>query len=165
MRGRSTRVAALLAAVLLAALDQLVKQLVASKLVVGESVPVVGDWVRLTLVENTGLAFGALRGRVELPILVGAAAVVILPWLILKGRVTRAELAGVALILAGAAGNLADRLSLGYVVDFLDVGVGVWRWPAFNLADSCIVVGAVLLAIASLFGRQAGRHAVGRCRT
>jgi len=56
-------------------------------------------------------------------------------------------------ILAGAAGNLYDRLAYGYVVDFLDVYVGGWHWPAFNVADSCITVGALALLLGS-FSKQ-----------
>lgn len=154
MSDRHTRVLAIAAALLLAACDQLAKHVVASRLSAGASVSVLGEWLRITLVENTGVAFGVLRGREGVPIAVGAGAVLVLPWLILKGRATRAELAGTAMILAGALGNLIDRLTLGYVVDFVDVGVGRLRWPAFNLADSLITLGAATLLVGALRGRR-----------
>lgn len=154
MSDRHTRILAIAAALLLAACDQLTKHIVVSRLAAGTSVNVLGEWLRIALVENTGVAFGLLRGRETVPIAVGAGAVLVLPWLILKGRSTRAELAGTAMILAGALGNLIDRLTLGYVVDFIDVGAGRLRWPAFNLADSLITLGAATLVVGVLRGRR-----------
>jgi signal peptidase II len=78
-----------------------------------------------------------------------------LVWLLASGRAggTRAR-AGLALILGGAAGNLIDRLAHGSVIDFLDFYVGQRHWPAFNVADSCIVIGAGLVILELLFERS-----------
>ena len=102
---------------------------------------------------NTGMAFGLFAGSgtrwltVAL-LLVSFAVVLLLAWLLFAGRVaTTLAQAGVALLAGGAAGNLLDRLLHGAVTDFLELHVGSFYWPAFNVADSAITVGAVLLVV------------------
>lgn len=102
----------------------------------------------LTLVENTGVAFGLFRGQGFAVTLATLAVLVGLGGSILRGvRPTappcRWMVLGLGLVLGGALGNLADRARLGAVVDFFDFRV----WPVFNVADSCITVGAVLVAL------------------
>jgi len=121
--------------------------------------PVVGEWLRLRLVYNEGAAFGLHMGEHSRWIFFGLALVA-LAVLASMVRATRPgdrfRLAALALICGGAGGNLIDRIrSAQGVVDFLDVGVGAWRWPTFNVADSAITVGAVALAV-SLWAE--GRH-------
>lgn len=102
----------------------------------------------LTYVENTGAAFGMLQGANTFFIAVSVVLLGGLAWL--RRRLPRERLAAqfaLALVAGGALGNLYDRLRFGYVIDFLDFRV----WPVFNVADSCISCGAVLLAL--LMGR------------
>ena len=112
---------------------------------------------------NTGIAFGLLadsQGRwVSLALMMISAAVIfLLAWLLLAGRVpTALSQAALALLAGGAAGNLLDRLLHGSVTDFVELHVGRFYWPAFNLADSAITVGAILMVI-ELF-RGDSRHA------
>jgi signal peptidase II len=121
----------------------------------GESVPVISDFARLTFVRNTGTVFGLLSGN-NLPLifttLIATAALVFLVWRSRKsdGRLTFP----LVLVLAGALGNLADRLRLGQVVDFLDLGVGHVRWPVFNVADIAVTVGVVLFCYRSIFSER-----------
>jgi len=122
--------------------------------------PVIPHLFSLTHVENTGAAFSLLADwprRVRVPLLVGfsACAMVLLCWL-LWSSVRRFSWTGLAmaLILGGAAGNLYDRLRYGRVTDFLHFYVGVHSWPDFNLADSSIVCGAILLCLTLLLDRQ-----------
>jgi signal peptidase II len=99
------------------------------------------------------MAFGLLadsQGRwVSLALMMMSAAVIfLLAWLLLAGRVpTTLSQAGLALLAGGAAGNLLDRLLHGSVTDFVELHVGRFYWPAFNLADSAITVGAILMVI------------------
>lgn len=132
------------------AVDQLTKWLVLARFAPGERVELTG-FLNLVLVFNKGAAFSFLAGAPgwQTPLLVafalGAAAVVAL--LLLRSRERRLFSAGLALILGGAVGNVIDRLRLGQVVDFVDLHAAGWHWPAFNVADSAITVGAALLIL------------------
>lgn len=129
------------AAALILALDQASKYLVRANLALGESIPSQG-WLRLTHISNTGASFGLFSGRSFALAITGAIGILALAlyykYLSSRGALIRAAL---GLQLGGATGNLIDRLRLGYVTDFFDVGA----WPVFNLADSGIVVGVALV--------------------
>lgn len=122
-------------------LDQISKLWVSRQLSLQQTVPVIPNIFHLTLVHNRGAAFGILRNQLFLFIGVSCAAIVYIV-LMMRRSCGRLQQTGLSLVLAGALGNLIDRLVLGYVVDFLDFRV----WPVFNLADSAICVGAGLLA-------------------
>ena len=123
--------------------------------------PILSDVVVLVHNQNPGIAFGVFSDSNSAwlaPILLVSAALVmvLLVWLLVTGRAGgRLAHAGLALILGGAAGNALDRLIHGGVTDFLEVRLGTYRWPAFNVADSAISIGAALVLIELLFG---GRH-------
>jgi signal peptidase II len=112
---------------------------------------IIGDWVQLRLVYNQGAAFGLDVGEYSRWVFFGLAviALVVLGSMVRSTRPgDRVRLLALALVCGGAAGNLIDRIrSAQGVVDFLDVGVGGWRWPTFNVADSAITVGAIALAL------------------
>lgn len=129
------------------AADQLTKALAASKLLLGAPVPVIGDVVRFTLVHNTGAAFGLFPGSRGPFIVISILAIAVVLYLFLR-ETYRALHHRVLLgcILGGAIGNLIDRVRLGYVVDFVDIGAGSVRWPVFNVADSAVTLGVILLA-------------------
>jgi signal peptidase II len=134
------------------ALDQLTKHLVVSRLVGRPPVDLVDSFVQLRYTTNSGGAFSLLTGA---PLFFGVMAMVIIGGIVYASRRARplSMLVVLGLILGGALGNLCDRLLRGEgllrgeVVDFVKVGV----WPVFNLADSCVVVGGILLAL--LLGR------------
>ncbi|WP_051499870.1 signal peptidase II [Nocardia sp. BMG51109] len=146
--------ALLLVAAVVFALDLGTKVLVVAKMTPGEPISIVGELVRLTLVRNAGAAFGMATGMTWLLTLVAAAVVV---GVIRIGRSLRSVgwAIGLGLVLGGAFGNLMDRLFRapgplqGHVVDF--ISVTKW-WPVFNVADSSIVCGAILLVALTLFG-------------
>lgn len=130
-------------------LDQLSKWLMTSWLDLHQTVPVMPSF-NLTLAHNYGAAFSFLASaggwqRWFFVILAVAVSLVLIIWLKKLQHHARLEAASLALILGGAIGNVIDRLIYGYVVDFLDVYYGSYHWPAFNIADSAICVGAVLL--------------------
>jgi len=112
---------------------------------------VIGDVVQLRLVYNQGAAFGLDVGENSRWVFFGLAiiALVVLGSMVRSTRPgDRFRLLALALVCGGAAGNLIDRVrSAQGVVDFIDVGVGAWRWPTFNVADSAITVGAIALAL------------------
>jgi signal peptidase II len=159
-RDASPKAALVLAgtAVALYAADQVTKSLVVASLAPGESVEVIGDLVRLWYVKNTGAAFSLFPGALWLFLPVTVLALVMIGWFFRSYR-ARGPWIHVVLgtILAGTLGNLTDRLRLGYVVDFISVGFGDVRFPAFNVADSAVVVGIGLLVLyLSLADRRAG---------
>ncbi len=142
------------------ALDQLVKWAIAAQLAPGERIELTG-FLNLVLVFNKGAAFSFLAGEAgwQTPLLaafaIGAAAV--LSFLIYRNPGKFLLNTSLALILGGALGNLVDRLRFGQVVDFVDLHALGWHWPAFNVADSAITVGAFLLVYDSLVSDAGSR--------
>lgn len=139
---------ALAAAVIL--LDQVTKWAVLENFVYGERREITG-FSNLVLVYNKGAAFSMFASadgwQTPLLILFAIVAAGIVSYLIVRNREKRVLCLGLALILGGALGNLIDRLRFGHVVDFLDFHAMGWHWPAFNVADSGITVGALLLIL------------------
>jgi signal peptidase II len=136
------------------ALDQMIKNIVVSRIQYGEVIPVIPGFFNLILTYNYGVAFGAFAGLhdgIRPWVLFGttllAFAVVFYYIRSPQGQSDWAR-AAFALILGGAVGNLIDRVWLGKVVDFLDFYIGSYHWPAFNLADSCICIGVTILLFA-----------------
>lgn len=137
----------------LAVLDQVTKAVIAGAVEIYRVIPVIPGFFNITHIHNSGAIFGVLSGSGNFPVfllLTGASlfALGFVVYYFVKtpstDRFTRVSL---ALILAGALGNLTDRILRGYVIDFLDFHVGRRHWPFFNLADSCITVGALLLVV------------------
>ena len=139
---------ALAAAVIL--LDQVTRWAVLENFVYGERREITG-FFNLVLVYNKGAAFSMFASadgwQTPLLILFAIVAAGIVSYLIVRNREKRVLCLGLALILGGALGNLIDRLRFGHVVDFLDFHAMGWHWPAFNVADSGITVGALLLIL------------------
>ncbi len=133
-------------------LDRFSKNAVSSGMTEGESFSILPGVFHLTLVHNTGGAFGILKGNTDIfkfsAILFTFVAVLYtsLRWRFLAIR----DKVSICLILGGTLGNLFDRVRLGYVVDFIDLRI----WPVFNIADCCITVGAAALIFSALFPRQ-----------
>jgi signal peptidase II len=148
-RDGSLRAALVLAgtALVLYVADQATKALIVMALEPGESVDVLGELVRIWYVRNTGAAFSLFPGAIWLFIPVTVVALVMIGYFFRAFRDRGPLLIHVVLgtILAGTLGNLTDRLRLGYVVDFISVGIGDLRFPTFNVADSAVVVGIGLL--------------------
>lgn len=133
-------------AVVLYVADQVTKALVVANIDHGERVPVIGDVVQLWHVRNTGAAFSLFEGLTWLFLPVHALAIVMVVYFHRQFR-DRGPWIHVVLgaILAGSLGNLTDRVRLGYVVDFVSVGIGDLRWPTFNVADPSLVIGILIL--------------------
>ena len=129
--------------------DWLAKEWVKENLPLGDSISVAGEFARLTHAENSGVAFGLLASTEIFPAAISLVVVLALAlFLILLARESSRAPWGMGLILGGALGNLLDRVPDGRVTDFLDFGVGRFRWPAFNLADTFITLGVTLLVFA-----------------
>ena|SRR5271165_2531019 len=149
-----------LIAVLVLALDRFTKWTIAHRLSLHESVPVIPGFFRIVHAENPGAAFGIFADspsewKVVLLIVFSLIALLIVAALLWRNSHSLTTTAvGLSLILGGAVGNLWDRLVSHRVVDFLLFYVGHYQWPAFNVADSAIVVGAGLLVFEILFTKS-----------
>lgn len=124
-------------------LDQASKFLALKKLTAFTTLPVINNVFHLTLVRNRGAAFGIFKNYTSVLIIASIFTIIFILFNFKKKAKPDVQLIAFALILSGALGNLIDRLRHGYVIDFLDLRI----WPVFNIADSLITVGAILLAI------------------
>ena len=130
-------------------LDQFTKQIFISSFDVGQSITI-NPYLSWTYLQNTGAAFSILAdgGGIQKAFLLSVsvlASVIIFLWIQKTSEYQRQKLFGQFLLLSGAVGNLIDRAQYGYVVDFIDVHVNGLYWPVFNLADSFIFIGVLLL--------------------
>ena len=148
-----------LVVVVLMGLDQLTKALIVQSITLQGSREVIPGFFNLTHVRNRGAIFGFLshsdsRILYIFLTLVSVAALGLVIYYFFKTPVSEKLMKiSLSLILAGAMGNLIDRLFRGHVIDFLDFYVKNWHWPSFNVADSCITVGAFLLIYILIFKR------------
>ena len=131
-------------------LDQVTKILVAGNMVLYESIPVIPKLFSLTYIHNYGAAWGMFSEHRWVFLIITAAALMIMPIILYRYRKLHFLFGfSLSMILAGAIGNMIDRVFLGYVVDFIEA-VFI-DFPIFNVADICVVVGAVLMAIYLIF--------------
>ena len=140
-------------------LDQVTKYFASHILSMYQPIPIVPGF-NLTLMHNTGAAFSFLSqaGGWQRWFFIGIASVVSIVIIVWMNGLPKNKywlLTALALILGGAIGNVCDRIILGYVIDFIEVYYGDMFWPAFNVADSAITIGAIMLIIDSLFLKEA----------
>ncbi|MDT5262878.1 MAG: signal peptidase [Acidobacteriota bacterium] len=163
-RGMRWRVAYLCAAFAVYMADQASKAWALRRLRLGDVVNVFDGFMRLAYAENPGIAFGRLQqggefSRWMLATLAALAVVGLLAYFFRTHRTDDRLLGALALLLAGVAGNLTDRVHLGHVIDFIEVFIGSYQWPTFNVADAAICTGAALLALDLILeGRAEGRR-------
>lgn len=123
----------------------------------------INSWLNMTLAHNYGAAFSFLSDaggwqRWFFSVLASVVTVVLIVWLMRLSKDEQVTGAALGLIIGGAVGNLIDRIKLGYVVDFIDVYYKTSHWPAFNLADSAITGGVILLLIDGLLLSRRGKQ-------
>lgn len=145
-------------------LDQLSKYYIVDSFALYESLPVLPG-LNITYVQNTGAAFSFLSDaggwqRWFFIALSGGVSIGLVIWIYTLPVTWRWLAVALALVLGGALGNLLDRIMFGYVIDFIDVYYQKWHWPAFNVADSAISIGVVMLIIDTFWFDRAsmGRH-------
>jgi signal peptidase II len=158
MNLKDSRVWLLLLSVFVVVADRVTKWLASTRIEMGSNVIVIPHVFAISHVENPGAAFSLFNdssspARVRWLLLIFSllAAVAVLVALVKLGRRMTATTVALALILGGALGNAWDRLRFGYVIDFLEVHIIHYHWPDFNVADSAIVVGGILLVFDALF--------------
>lgn len=132
-------------ALVIVLLDQILKNSIRSAFELGESLPIINNILHITYVQNTGVAFGLFKGVNFLFIIVALIAIGVILYCYKKYNkiITKNTLLilSTSFLLGGAIGNLLDRIFLGFVVDFIDFRI----WPAFNIADSALTIGVILL--------------------
>ena len=151
-RSATWRIWYLLAAFGIYMVDQMSKAWAARALRLGEDKTIIGGFLNFAYAENPGIAFGQLQeggwwGRWALAALASAAAIAVLTYFFRTSRSDDRILGACALLLAGIAGNLTDRIRLGHVIDFINLHAGDYHWPTFNVADASICIGAGLLIL------------------
>lgn len=130
------------------AVDQLTKAMVKARMTPNQSIPIIDNILHLTYVQNTGAAFSLFKGRVFFFVVVSFAVIAAIVYCMIRLPKEKDFFKlPLALVLGGALGNLVDRLRFGYVVDFIDFRI----WPVFNVADSAVVIGVLLLLYLVMF--------------
>lgn len=141
-------------------LDRATKAWFEARTVEGWRKELVHNFIYLVHSRNPGIAFGVLADSAStftrVILITGSLAVIaVLAWLLVTGKIASAMgNAGLALLLGGAAGNVSDRIFHGAVTDFFELWFGAYHYPAFNVADSAITIGAVLILLDVLFGQK-----------
>jgi signal peptidase II len=137
-------------AALVVIVDQLSKAWLVGLLAPGERQSIIGDWLRIVHGQNDGAIFGLFRDQALLFGLVSVGVVALIIWY--HGSSGRNTLMSIALglLLGGAIGNMIDRFRLGYVTDWVDIGIGDWRFYTFNVADSAVTVAVLLLLLIAI---------------
>ena len=132
-------------------LDQITKFIIVKNFYLGESVAVIKNVFHITYITNTGTAFGMLQKHGNILLIFSVAAIIVISILIYKQKdIPKINLIVFPIILGGAFGNLFDRIFRDSIVDFLDFRI----WPIFNIADSAITVGIIILFIHSLIAKK-----------
>ncbi len=132
-------------------LDQISKAWIVANMTPGEAIEIVGTYVRLVFSQNSGGLFGMFSGNA---VLFGAISILVIALIIAfhgRSAPSRATSIALGLLLGGAIGNLTDRFRHGFVVDFVDLGIGSWRWYTFNLADAAISAALVSLIVLAIW--------------
>lgn len=136
-------------------LDMVSKYIVSRLLIVNESVMVIKNFFNITYVRNTGAAFSIFSGNTFLVMIVSFIIIIGIILYISENKPSnKMEKVAYSLILGGAIGNFIDRIIYGYVRDFIEIDIFGWDYPIFNLADVFVVVGVILLVIATWRGRN-----------
>ncbi|MDZ7291061.1 MAG: signal peptidase II [candidate division KSB1 bacterium] len=140
---------------LVVALDQISKIAIKTQFDLKETVAIIGNFLQFTYIQNEGMAFGIRFGnKFFFTIFASIASAIILLYLYRIRNAGFFPRFSLALILGGALGNLIDRFAYGAVIDFIDIGVGTTRWPVFNIADSAVTIGMIILISLVLFEKS-----------
>lgn len=144
-------VTTIIISIILLCIDQISKLLIVNLLTKTDSITIIKNFFYLTYINNDGAAFSILVGKRIFLILIAVLVIVMLIRYIKKNNIqNKLELVSISLIIGGSLGNLMDRVVRGYVIDFLDFKIFNYNFPIFNLADTFIVIGVILLLLKEL---------------
>src|SRR5262245_56206333 len=159
----TTKLKYLFVTALVMALDQFTKYWVSVRLREGDEIDIIRGFLKLSYTENPGIAFGMLNnGNVKWALVaVSIAAIIVVIYYVRRTPISNTLLLwSLGLLAAGICGNLIDRLRLGRVIDFILIYYKDYQWPVFNVADTAITIGAVLMAIELFLSPQPERPSV-----
>lgn len=144
-------------------IDIFSKLLVSKFMIENQSIKIIDNFFYLTYAHNTGVAFSFLSGNI--PFIVGMTFIVIVLMIkyVYSKKLSEFEFVSYGLVIGGAIGNLIDRVVYGYVIDFIDIYIFGYDYPIFNIADSCIVVGIIIIFIISIKEESSDRNEIS-CR-
>ena len=152
----------LLIALAIGVSDQVLKAWVVASFNVNQPSPVLGDWLQIDFIHNSGGLFGLFQNSAAVFALVTLAVVAVLVAIeVMSGWRSWLLTVTMGLLLGGAIGNFIDRLRFGYVIDFADIGIGSWRFYIFNVADSAVTVAIILIFAMWIVGPFLGIHLPG----
>jgi signal peptidase II len=134
--------------IILVGLDQLIKYMILNNYILGQSTPIIEDVLYITYIKNTGIAFGLFKNNNIFMIIVITIIIILLIFFYYREKEKSLTLSiSIMFLVSGAVGNLIDRIMLGFIIDYINFSF----WPAFNLADSLVVIGSVLLGFYIIF--------------
>ena len=129
------------------------KYIISKIVTLGNSIDIIKNFLRISYVKNTGAAFSILDGNTLFVTIIGIVIIIMIIWYLYKNKVNKMiDKIGYSLILGGSIGNLFDRVCYGYVRDFIGINIFGYHFPIFNIADMSIVIGVILLVIATVKG-------------
>ena len=143
-------ITAMIIAVVVLLIDQITKYLISANMLLFEDIPVISGFFHITYVQNTGMAWSLFSGQQLFLSLAAAVAIGVMLWVLLTKKPDRLTTIALGLMIAGAAGNLIDRLLFAYVRDFLNFYIFGYDFPVFNVADIALCLGVGLLILESL---------------
>ncbi len=129
-------------------IDQIVKFIIITKLEFAKSINIINNFFRITYLKNRGAAFSILSGNIIFLIIITFLAIFLIYKFFIKNKkLKKIDFISYSMLLGGIFGNLIDRIRLGYVIDYFDFNFGAYNYPVFNIADICIVVGAIIIFV------------------
>lgn len=135
--------------------DQLSKYIISNKMYLGQSIKLIGSFLRLTYAKNPNAAFGIPIGSPILMIILTSIAIVLLIFYFFRLKDNGNLIyVGLAMIIGGAIGNLIDRIRMRQVIDFIEIGVKRFKWPIFNIADSFVTIGIIIILCIWIFHKK-----------
>ncbi len=140
--------------------DQISKHVISSRFELYESKRLIGNFLYFRYIKNPGVAFGITLGHPVIMLTITVAIVIVLGILFIKGNLFSDSFLGkiaMVLVLGGAVGNLIDRIRFREVVDFIDMGIGTYRWPVYNVADIYVTIGMIILIFFFTFQEPSNR--------
>ena len=135
-------------------IDQISKCLISTYMKLNQSITIIKDFFYIKYINNTGASWGILKDNRILLIVLSLLAIIIIIRYTNTVKKTKLNIIGLGLLSGGILGNLSDRIIFGYVKDFIDIIIFKYDYPVFNIADSCIVIGVILLIISIIRGED-----------